>query len=489
MNVLFLNPPFHPKFSREQRSPGVTKSGTFYYPKWLSYAAGVAIKAGHNVDLIDAPAQQIDVAYIVDRIRTKSIQVLVSETSTPSIINDIAIIDAIKQKLPKIKTCLVGRHVSALPQVTMHISKNIDAIAIREYEYTIRDWLSALACGASLTAVDGIIWRDNNNALRINKAREPIKNLDELPFVTEVYRRFLHIPDYFYSHSLHPVIVLDSSRGCPYKCSFCVYPQTFSGHVVRYRSVDNVANEFDFIARELPAIKTVMLEDDTFIINKERTRLFAEELIRRNNKLVFDCNCRVDSSISTNLLKTLKQAGARLFCVGFESGDHAVISAMQKNLKSSKNITYQTDAEIFMNRCREAGIMVHGCFMVGNLNETQASMRATLDFAKRLNPDTAQFFPIMVYPGTKAYDHAKTSGLLTTEDFSKWLTDNGSYQSVIDLPDLPHTELVAFCDNAVKEFYLRPRYFAYKLKQSLTNKDEFNRNYYGFVSLLKSIFR
>src|SRR6267378_2098075 len=124
--------------------------------------------------------------------------------------------------------------------------------------------------------------------------RDVIKDLDELPFVSEVYKRFLHTPDYFYGHSLWPLVVFDTSRGCPYHCSFCVYPQTFSGHTMRYRSVANVADEFEFVAREMPEIKTVMLEDDTFIVNKPRTLELANELIRRGNKLPFDSNCRAD---------------------------------------------------------------------------------------------------------------------------------------------------------------------------------------------------
>src|ERR1039457_7156728 len=93
MRVLFLNPPFHPRFSREQRSPAVTKSGTLYYPKWLCHAAGVAIREGHDVDLVDAPAAQISVQAVIDRIREKNIQAVVCDTSTPSIVNYVHVLD------------------------------------------------------------------------------------------------------------------------------------------------------------------------------------------------------------------------------------------------------------------------------------------------------------------------------------------------------------------------------------------------------------
>ena len=489
IKTLFLNPPFHPRFSREQRSPAVTKSDTFYYPKWLCHAAGVAIKEGYNVDIIDAPAAKVSVDYVIDRMQNKGIQALICDTSTPSINNDIQVVDTIKNKLPDVKVLMVGRHVSVLPEHTLSKSNNIDAIALREYEYTVRDWLAAINSGASLEGVDGLVWKNTKGETIKNKEREAIKNLDELPFVTEVYKRFLHIPNYFYAHSKHPIVVFDSSRGCPYKCSFCVYPQTFSGHKMRYRSVGHVADEFEFVAKEMPEVKAIMLEDDTFIINKNRTLELAEELIQRSNKLPFDSNCRADIGGEVELLKKLHQAGARLFCVGFESGDTNVISHMHKHLKASQNEYYLDTAQTFTKACKKAGIMVHGCFMIGNLNETQESMEATLKFAKQINPDTAQFFPIMVYPGTAAYEEAKQKGYLATENFDAWLTADGLHNSVVNLPNLTHRELVEFADRARREFYLRPSYIWHKTKQSLRDFDEFKRNIHGFAALSKYLIK
>jgi anaerobic magnesium-protoporphyrin IX monomethyl ester cyclase len=490
MRVLFLNPPFHPRYSREQRSPAVTKSGTLYYPKWLAHAAGVAIKSGHDVDLVDAPASGQSVQAIIDQIEAKQIEAVVCDTSTPSILNDVHVVDCLVSANPSLHVLLVGRHVSALPEDTLAMSNSLEAVAVREYEYSVRDWLEAKACGSDLSAVDGLVWRNGRtNEMVTNKPREAIKNLDELPFVSEVYKRFLHTPDYFYGHSLWPLVVFDTSRGCPYHCSFCVYPQTFSGHTMRYRSVANVADEFDFVAREMPEIKTVMLEDDTFIVSKPRTLDLAKELIRRGNKLPFDANCRADIGAETELLSTLHQAGARLFCVGFESGDVEVIKGMKKNNDDRRDVKYHDEAMRFVRRCQESGIMVHGCFMVGNLNETPASMEKTLAFAKRLKPDTAQFFPIMVYPGTTAYEEARKRQYIQIEDWSAWLTKDGLHNSVVTLPNITHQQLVSFCDRARRSFYLSPSYLLYKLKQSMKDRRELQRNLKGFFTLLKYLLR
>ncbi len=489
MRVLFLNPPFHPKFSREQRSPAVTKSGTLYYPKWLATAAGVAIRSGHDVDLVDAPAAGSSTKAIIDRIEAKSIEAVVCDTSTPSIVNDVHVVEALKAARPGLRVLLVGRHVSALPQETMALSPAIEAIAVREYEYTVRDWLAALGCGADMSSVDGLVWRSSTSEIVVNKPRDPIANLDELPFVTEIYKRFLNVPDYFYGHSLWPLAVFDTSRGCPYHCAFCVYPQTFSGHTMRYRSKENVADEFEYVARELPQVKTIMLEDDTFIVNKPRTMELARELIRRGNRLPFDANCRADIGADHELLSTLHTAGARLFCVGFESGDPEVIRGMRKTNNPNGASNYHENAKQFVRSCQKAGIMVHGCFMVGNLNETHESMEKTLGFAKQLRPDTAQFFPIMVYPGTEAYREAKSRGYIQIEDWSAWVTKEGLHNSVVNLPGITHQELVNFCDKARRRFYLSPSYLTYKVVQSLKDPREFQRNLKGFVTLSKYLVR
>jgi radical SAM superfamily enzyme YgiQ (UPF0313 family) len=490
MRVLFLNPPFHPRFSREQRSPAVTKSGTLYYPKWLATAAGVAIQNGHDVDLVDAPAAEISVQAVIDRISAKNIEAVVCDTSTPSILNDISVIESLVAAKPSLHVLLVGRHVSSLPAETLRMSDSLQAVAVREYEYTVRDWLAAKACGADLSTVDGLVWRRaQTGEIVTNKQRAAIHNLDELPFVSEVYKRFLRTPDYFYGHSLWPLVVFDTSRGCPYHCSFCVYPQTFSGHVMRYRSVSNVADEFDFVAREMPEIKTVMLEDDTFIVSRPRTSELADELIRRGNKLPFDANCRADIGAETELLTKLHRAGARLFCVGFESGDVEVIKGMHKNNDDRRDVKYHDEAHRFVRRCQESGIMVHGCFMVGNLNETPASMEKTLSFAKKLRPDTAQFFPIMVYPGTVAYQEAKKRDYIQIEDWGAWLTKDGLHNSVVTLPNITHEQLVSFCDRARRSFYLDPSYLLYKLRQSLTDRRELQRNVKGFITLSKYLLR
>ena len=137
IKVLFLNPPFLKKFSRPQRSPAVTKSGTLYFPMWLAYAAGVLMENGFEIDFIDAPADGLSMDTVEERVRKFEPALIVMDTSTPSINNDVSIAKKLKGICPNAFIVLVGTHVSALPEEVINIDMCIDAVARFEYDYTI----------------------------------------------------------------------------------------------------------------------------------------------------------------------------------------------------------------------------------------------------------------------------------------------------------------------------------------------------------------
>lgn len=479
LKATFLNPPFLKKFSRSQRSPAVTKSGTLYYPMWLAYAAAVLDNEGHQVDFIDAPADGYDLDYVIDRVRDFSPGLIVVDTSTPSIYNDTMICEKLKSSQPEAFTILVGTHVSALPEDSLKLSKSVDAIAIGEYDYTIRDIAGALADKKGIDSVKGICYRDNNQPVR-TLARPQIEDLDELPFVSRIYRRFLKAGNYFNPNALYPMVTITASRGCPYQCIFCVYPQTMMGHKMRIRSVGNVVDELGYIVKSFPEVKAIFFEDDTFTAVKERCISISEEIIKRGITVSWTANARADLDYDT--MKIMKESGCRCLCVGFESGSQELLN----NIKKRVNIEKMRQ---FMESARRAGILIHGCFMVGHPGETKETMNQTLELAKTLNPDTVQFYPIMVYPGTEAYDWYKERGLITTVEFSKWLTPSGLHNTVVKTEALTSEELVAFCDHARREFYLRPGYIIYKTKQMLMSPAEMKRNLKSAKTFVKYLLK
>ncbi|MCK4819327.1 cobalamin-dependent protein, partial [bacterium] len=253
MKIWILNPPFLKKYSRPQRSPAVTKSGTIYFPIWLAYCAGVLDKAGHSVAFTDAPGRGLDIKKIVRQGETLQPELIVMDTSTPSIRNDIRVGEQLKEILPQSFIVLVGTHVTALPEETLLKSNSIDAIARREYEYTIRELASLLdrtdlnpRTEDNLKTIAGLSFRSNGKIIH-NQDRPYIEKLDELPWVSMTYKKYLRIGDYFNQNALYPMVTLITSRGCPFRCNFCVYPQTLTGRKYRFRSIDDVVDEIDYV--------------------------------------------------------------------------------------------------------------------------------------------------------------------------------------------------------------------------------------------------
>ncbi|MBN1984093.1 MAG: cobalamin-dependent protein [Chitinivibrionales bacterium] len=487
MKILVVNPPFLPMYSRESRSPAVTKSGTLYFPMWLAYAVGFLEKHGHEVLFIDGAASSKSREEILAAAVRFNPGLTVLETSTPSIYSDVEMAVSIKKALSATFTILVGVHVSAVPEQTLQEAPpQLDAVAVSEYDATLVELAQKLSdstgsfSDADCASIAGIAFRDKKGSVIRTKPREFIADLDSLPFVSSVYKKHLDITPYFYSHSRHPLMVLLTGRGCPYQCTYCVYPQTLVGHQYRKRSIANIVEEFVYIQNNFPQVKEIMIEDDALTADRKRCRDFSQALIdAKATKIPWSANSRADVDLET--MRIMKKANCRLFCVGFESGDQTILDNIKKNITIEKIRQFRKDAA-------RAGILIHGCFMVGNKGETAQSMERTLCFAKELNTDTAQFFPIMVYPGTEAYTYFDEKGWITTKDYRKWLTKDGLHSSVVSNPELTYDVLVAFCNRARREFYLRPRFILAKCIQMFTHPKEAKRLLKAFKTFYRYMF-
>lgn len=479
MNVLTLNAPFFEKFSRSQRSPAVIKSGVMYYPIWLAYATGVLEQNGFNVKLVDAPAAGYDLDYVLNLAKDFQPKLIVIDTSTPSIKNDIKVAEALKAALPESFIMMVGPHVTARPDETLKSTNAVGAVARGEYDFTVRDVAKTIESGEELAEVQGITYRKDDEIIS-NPDRPLILDLDSLPFVSEVYKKHLNVEDYFYSITQYPEVAIITGRGCPYHCTYCVWPQTITGHGYRKRSVKNVADEFEYIARELPQVKEVFIEDDTLTVDQRRSVALSKELVSRGNKVPFTANSRAD--VSQETLENLHKAGLRLVCVGFESGDQEILN----NIK--KQITVEQFYK-FRDAAKKADVLIHGCFMAGNKGETRETLQKTLDLALKLNPDTAQFFPIQVYPGTEAYEWASQNHLMSTDDYGEWLTEDGLHRTILNSEELSASDIVAWCDDARKKYYMRPRFVWDKIVEMVRYPRETGRILKAFKTFIPYLFK
>ncbi len=481
MKILLLNPPFMPKYSRNSRSPAVTKGGTIYYPIWLSYAAGVLEKEGFEVKLLDAAAKKLNLEQVSEIAASFGPEMIVVDTSTPSIKNDVMVASKLKN-VTKAFSVMVGTHVSALPEETLQMDDNIDAVATHEYDYTLAELAKCIAHKKELKNVKGIVYRDNNEKIVHNEPRPMAENLDNLPFVTSVYRKHLDINDYFYSSASHPMVMIITGRGCPFRCFWCNWPQVFHGHAYRLRSAENVVEEFEYIVNNLPSVKEVGIEDDTLTADIERVRKICMLLIEKgiNKKIKWYANVRVTLDIET--MKIMKDAGCRLLIPGYESGVQDILD------NARKGITLEQSRQ-FSRNAKEAGLLVHGCFIIGIKGETKETAMKTIEFAKELDPDDAQFFPLIVYPGTEAYEWAQKNKYLTTNDFSKWNTKEGWHNSLVTTPELSKEDVLKLCNIARNEFYLRPKFILKTLRLMLTSWGEVKRVFKATPIFIKSVLK
>lgn len=485
MKVCFINPPFkseYGKFSRESRSPSIGHSGVLYYPLWLIYAAAVCEKDGFDISFIDAPAKQLNESRTLERVKNEAAdaKLFVLDTSTPSIYSDAAFGATLKKIYPEVKIMLVGTHPSATPVETLEINDEIDIVARHEYDYIVRDTARAIRDDQDLSTVMGITYKDGTQIKETQNAPH-IEQLNEIPMAGPFIKKYLDVKDYVFPAASYPAIQIFTGRGCPAHCNYCVYPQTLHGHKYRLRTPEHVVEEFKYIAENFPEVHEIVIEDDTFTANKQRVLQICNLLIKNglNKRFKWLCNARVNIDLET--MQAMKKAGCHLLIPGFESYNEQIL----KNIKKGSNLKL---IDSYVANAKKAGLMIHACYMVGNQGETRETMETTLKAAMRFKTDTAQFFPLIPYPGTEAYDWAKNNGYITGK-YEDYLQEDGTLNCVLNTPELSAQELVDFCAYARKKYYMRPWYIAHRLARGLRDPEDFKRSLKAFWRLKDSLLK
>ncbi len=434
MRTLFLNPPSFEGFDggASSRWPATREIESYWYPVWLCYPAGML----PDSKVVDAPPHKISIEQTVAMAR--DFELLVLFTSTPGLEVDIRIAEMMRDANPRLRVAFVGPPVTVEPEKILRSSSAIDFVVRREFDYQIAQY----AQGRPLEDLPGVSFRRNGRIVH-NPDGPVIENLDALPWVTRVYQRDLDITRYNVPFLLHPYIALYTSRGCPALCTFCLWPQTHSGHRWRVRSAEDVAAEVRFALEAFPGLKEIFFDDDTFNYQKARTIELCRKL--KPLKFTWSCTSRVTTDYET--LKAMKEAGCRLMIVGYESGDPQIL----KNIKKGATLEM---ARRFTRNAKELGIAIHGDFIVGLPGETRETLRRTIEFAKSLDVETIQVSIAHPYPGTEFYDYVQRHGLLT---FDPMTDDHGHQLPNIRYPGLDRAELVDWVERFYGEYYFRPR--------------------------------
>ncbi|MBI2819360.1 MAG: hopanoid biosynthesis associated radical SAM protein HpnJ, partial [Acidobacteria bacterium] len=434
MKTLLLNPPSFENFDggASSRWPATREIRSFWYPVWLAYPAGMI----PDSKLVDAPPHDITVEQTIEMAR--DYEFLVLFTSTPGFGSDIHLAAMMKDVNPKLKIAFVGPHVTTLPEESLRASNAIDFVCRKEFDYSVTEF----AAGKPLEQIGGISYRRNGSVVH-NPDRDQIQDLDSLPFAVDIYKRDLDITRYNVPFLLHPFLSFYTERGCPALCTFCLWPQTLSGHPWRVRSADNVAEEVKRALAYYPNLKEIFFDDDTFNIRAARVK----ELCAKLKPLNFTWSCTSRVTVKYETLKAMKDAGCRLLIVGFESGDPQIL----KNIK--KGATVEQALE-FRKNCKKLGLVIHGDFIIGLPGETPETIRRTIDFAKKLDCETIQVSIAHPYPGTEFYDQVVKRGQLTAAA----MTDEQGHQLPnIAYTSLSSTDMLEAVEQFYGEYYFRPR--------------------------------
>ena len=431
--TLFLNPPSFEGFDggASSRWPATREIESYWYPIWLCYPAGML----EDSKVVDAPPHKITPQQTIDM--AKDFEFLVLFTSTPGFDNDVKLAEAMKDVNRELKVCFVGPHVTARPDESLQASPAIDFIVRKEFDFQVVDY----ANGKPFEELPGVSYL--NGGVHHNPDAPQIEDLDSLPWVTKVFKRDLDVEKYNVPFLKHPYLSFYTERGCPALCTFCLWPQTLSGHRWRTRSADDVAAEVKWTLENYPDLNEIFFDDDTFNIRKSR----VIELCKKLEPLNFTWSCTSRVNVDYETLKAMKDAGCRLLIVGYESGDPQILKNIKKGATIERAVKFTKDAH-------KAGLVVHGDFIVGLPGETRDSIRRSIDFAKKLDTETIQVSVAHPYPGTEFYDYVQQNQLITADA----MTDETGHQLPnIHYSGLDQAEIMEWVERFYDEYYFRPK--------------------------------
>ena len=434
LKTLFLHPPSIEGFDggAGARYQARREVRSFWYPTWLAQPA--ALVPGSR--LVDAPPMGRTLEDVATLARDYDLAVL--HTSTPSFAYDVRVADTLKAQNPFLRIGFVGAHVAVLREAALGASPAIDFVAGNEFDFTIQE----VAQGRRLASIAGLSYRSNGGFARTPE-RRPLENMDELPFVVDVYRRDLDIERYFIGYLLHPYVSLYTGRGCRSKCTFCLWPQTVGGHRYRTRSVEHVVSEIAQARRHFPQVKEYFFDDDTFTDDLPR----AEAIARGLGRLGVTWSCNAKANVPAAALKVLRDNGLRLLLVGYESGSQVILNNVRKGVRLDV-------ARDFTRNAKRLGVKIHGTFIMGLPGETRETIEQTIRFAQEIDPDTLQVSLAAPYPGTELHRLARERGWLESETL---VDGDGVQATALGYPNLPRTEIFASVEDFYRRFYFRPR--------------------------------
>lgn len=458
MKVLLINPPWNIDTASVWAviNPSYPSLG-------LLYIAGVLMRSGHDVSIIDARALQLTVDTLRNKLRELGYAPdFIGITATTRIIDNALVCAKICREIfSQTRIVLGGVHPTLRPEEVLS-NDFVDYVVRDEGEFTMDE----LAAGKPLEEIMGLSYKTPAGIM--HNARRPF--LDDLDILPMLPTHLLPMERYHPALGAYkrlPAFGLLTTRGCPGRCTYCY--QNF-GPKFRYHSARRLVEQIRALQKN-HGIREISFYDDTFTVVRRNVMEFCRLAVEEKLGISWSCFSRVDC-VDLEILKMLKAAGCHQIMYGVESADPQILLNINKRIDLNR-------VREAVKMTREAGINCRLAFMFGNPGETEETMEKTMQCAIEMDSDVAIFNIATPYPGTAMYDWAKQGGYLKTED---WTQYNFS-QSVMELPTVSSIKVEEYYKQAFRRFYFRPKYLIRRLHK-ITAYD-FNT----FSALFKFFFK
>ncbi|MCA9410022.1 MAG: radical SAM protein [Candidatus Omnitrophica bacterium] len=411
------------------------------FPFYLAYATALLEKDGHECLLIDGIAERTTEEDYVERATKFDPDLIILEVSTPSMDTDIRQTKAIKDKCPNARVVYCGLHLLDEDDDFLASHRFVDFTMRGEYDFIAQDLANALDTGGDLTAIKGLNFFDEaTGKTHDGGRREVIKDLDSLPWPSRD-----QLPMYNYHDHPGgipgPSLQMWASRGCPFRCIFCVWPQImYEGNLYNTRNPVDVADEVEYTVKKW-GFKSFYFDDDTFNIGKKRLLRLSEEIAKRDLGVPWAAMCRADTT-DKETLREMKKSGLAAVKYGVESASQELVDAADKSLDLAK-------VEEMVRYTQEIGINVHLTFSFGLPGETHETAMKTINWSQELNPDSIQYSIMTPFPGSRFYKELEEKGHLLTKDWSKF---DGNSMSVVRTEALSGEDLEEYIRKAYKSW-------------------------------------
>jgi anaerobic magnesium-protoporphyrin IX monomethyl ester cyclase len=419
--------------------------GTTKPPFTLALLAALLRDRGHTVRLVDLTATRVSVDQLIQMLDADGFAptLILFPSTTPTLDADVAAMGRLKARYAAPMFCF-GPHASTTPMASMERATDVDGMFVGEPE----DGALALAALGSLDELDTIpsLTYRRGSTIVPHRARGSYAGFLDAPQpawdLLDISRYSLPLVD-------RPYLMVETSRGCPYSCDFCVAP-IHQGHKFRERSAKALVDEIERCHREL-GVDFFYLWGDTVTLNVKSFSAFCDELIARNLPIQWFGNARADNLTDPAFVRRLRRAGCWMLALGVETESEEVRKEMVKRLERQK-------IQLAFRNLRDAGIKSFAFFIFGYPGETVASMAQTVEYAIELDPDFANFYPAVPYPGTALYDKCLREGLLSPET-ADWSKMEYSYY-LLKGNGLDEQIVMEAINRAKRRFFLRPAYLA-----------------------------